>query len=123
MHKHRRALSRTENLRKVRSPIMSHGNLEDYDLDSYVLVAERMGRFWAEHPNGRVIPTVIEHDRERGFILIRSEVFDERTDTLPSAAGHASEYREQGDINWISYIENCETSANGRALANRGYAI
>lgn len=102
---------------------MSNGNLMDYDLDDYVLVAERMAAFWRDHPNGRIVPTVIEHNLKRGFILIRSEVFDERTDTLPSAVGHASEFRDSSGLNWTSHIENCETSANGRALANRGYAI
>lgn len=98
-------------------------NFNGDDLSNYVQVAERMAAFWAEHPNGRVIPTVIEHNLKRGFILIRSELFDERTDTVPAAVGHASEYREQGEVNWTSYVENCETSANGRALANRGYLV
>jgi hypothetical protein len=98
-------------------------NFQGDDLSNYVQVSERMAAFWKEHPNGRVIPTVIEHNLKKGFILIRSELFDERTDTVPAAVGHASEYREQGEVNWTSYVENCETSANGRALANRGYLV
>lgn len=98
-------------------------NFQDDDLSNYVQVAERLAAFWRDHPNGRVIPSVIKHSLKKGFVLIRSELFDERTDTVPAAVGHASEYREQGDVNWISYVENCETSANGRALANRGYLV
>ena len=95
----------------------------DDDLSNYVQVAERMAQFWADHPNGRVIPTIVEHNLERGLVMVRSEVFDERTDPVPSAAGHASEFRDSSEVNWTSHIENCETSANGRALANRGYSI
>lgn len=98
-------------------------NFQDDDLSNYVQVAERMAQFWKDHPNGRIVPTVVEHNLKQGFVLIRSEVFDERTDTLPSAAGHASEFRDSSEVNWTSHVENCETSANGRALANRGYSI
>ena len=38
------------------------------------------------------------------------------------ATGHASEDRTSSMINKTSYVENCETSAIGRALANMGYA-
>lgn len=98
-------------------------NFQDDDLSNYVQVAERMAAFWTDHPNGRIVPAVIEHNLKRGFIMIRSEVYDERTDTVPSAVGHASEFRDSSEVNWTSHVENCETSANGRALANRGYSI
>tara|TARA_R110002050_G_scaffold253989_1_gene392358 strand:- start:128 stop:712 length:585 start_codon:yes stop_codon:yes gene_type:complete len=39
------------------------------------------------------------------------------------ATGHAHEERSNGNINKTSYVENCETSAIGRALAMMGIGI
>jgi len=38
------------------------------------------------------------------------------------ATGYAEEVRGAGNVNRTSHVENCETSAVGRALANAGYA-
>jgi hypothetical protein len=38
------------------------------------------------------------------------------------ATGYAEEVRGEGNVNRTSHVENCETSAIGRALANLGYA-
>ena len=51
------------------------------------------------------------------------KLFRNRDDAEPSATGHAFEIRGQGYVNNTSYIENGETSAIGRALANLGFAI
>ena len=39
---------------------------------------------------------------------------------IPVATGHAEEFRGQGMVNKTSALENCETSAIGRALASLG---
>nr|HQU93734.1 hypothetical protein [Pyrinomonadaceae bacterium] len=46
-----------------------------------------------------------------------------RDDAEPSCTGHAFEIRGQGYVNTTSFIENGETSAVGRALANLGFKI
>jgi hypothetical protein len=43
-------------------------------------------------------------------------------DDVPVATGHAEEVRGAGNVNRTSHVENCETSAVGRALANAGMA-
>jgi hypothetical protein len=43
-------------------------------------------------------------------------------DDVPVATGHAEEVRGAGNVNRTSHVENCETSALGRALANAGMA-
>lgn len=45
-----------------------HGNDR---LKDYVPVAERLEKFYARFPDGRVLTTVIEHDREAGFVLMQ----------------------------------------------------
>jgi hypothetical protein len=101
---------------KQQSQGNSGGRLADY-----IGVAERIGDFYRDHPQGRINSTIVEHDLERGFILMRAEVYRQPDDALPSGTGHAYEMKSEGHVNKTSYIENCETGAVGRALANLGY--
>ena len=89
----------------------------------YVPVSERLEHFYSDHPQGRILTSIVEHDAENGFVLIRAEVYRQQDDSVPSATGHAFENRSEGYVNKTSYIENCETSATGRALAMLGYEI
>jgi hypothetical protein len=91
--------------------------------EGYVTVAERIEKFYERYPDGRIITSIIEHDPERGFILIRADVYRKAEDIQPSATGHAYELKTEGYVNRTSYIENCETSAVGRALAMAGFEI
>lgn len=86
-------------------------------LDGYVPVSERVDKFYQKHPEGRILTTVVEHDREAGFIMFRAEVYRNPEDTMPAATGHAYEYKDAGYVQKSSYIETGETSAIGRALA------
>lgn len=94
---------------------MAQFNLEDYET-----VEQRLERFWADHPEGRVL-TEIEHRDERSFI-VRAAVYFNREDEIPVASGFAEEIIGQGPVNKTSALENCETSAIGRALANCNYS-
>lgn len=95
-----------------------NGNQRGGDkLDGYVPVSERVDKFYQKHPEGRILTTVVEHDREAGFIMFRAEVYRNPEDTMPAATGHAYEYKDAGYVQKSSYIETGETSAIGRALA------
>lgn len=96
---------------------------KDDKLKDYVTVAERVSQFYAKYPQGRINTSIIQHDIDVGFILIRAEVFRTPDDALPAATGHAYEYRGEGYVNKNSYIENCETGAVGRAIAFLGFGV
>jgi hypothetical protein len=92
-------------------------------IQDYVTVAERIEKFYERFPEGRIVTHIIEHDAERGFILMRAEVYRHPDDAQPSATGHAYEYRDAGYVQKTSYIEVGETSAVGRALALCGFEV
>jgi hypothetical protein len=89
----------------------------------YVTVAERIEKFYERYPDGRIITQIVEHDAERGFILMRAEVYRNADDALPAATGHAYELKTEGYVQRTSYIEVGETSAVGRALAMAGFEV
>ncbi len=95
----------------------------NFNLDEYVPVHERVEKFYSRHPLGRITTSVLEHDVEKGFIMIRAEVYREQDDALPAATGHAYELRSSGHVQQGSYVEVCETSAVGRALAMLGFEV
>jgi hypothetical protein len=92
-------------------------------MQDYVTVAERIEKFYEKYPDGRINTFIEEHDPERGFILFRAEIFRHPDDAQPAASGHAYEYRDGGYVQKTSYIEVCETSAVGRALALCGFEV
>lgn len=91
-----------------------------FDLDSYETVETRLARFWKEHPEGRVLTDLVFHD-ERRFI-VKAEIYFDRNDLTPVASGFAEEIVGASPVNRVSALENGETSAIGRALANCNYA-
>lgn len=91
--------------------------------ENYVPVAERIDQFYEKHPQGRILTAIVEHNTEAGFILMRAEAYRTPDDAQPAATGHAFEERSGGPAQRTSYIEVCETSAVGRALALLGFEV
>ncbi|MDQ6829190.1 MAG: hypothetical protein M3081_10035 [Gemmatimonadota bacterium] len=90
-----------------------------FDPSAYALVAERIALFYTRYPAGRIITDLIARtERETTF---RASVFRTAEDTSAAATGWASEREGDGDINTVACLENTETSAIGRALANLGF--
>ena len=94
-----------------------------FNPDEYITVSERLEKFYAKFPQGRILTSVVEHNAETGFILIRAEVYRDAEDALPAATGHAYELRSAGHVQAGSYVEVCETSSVGRALALLGFEV
>jgi len=102
--------------------VMARFNLADYET-----VEERLKRFYTDHPDGRILTeneTLPEYRAEKIWV-IKAIVFLSGEDVergCPKATGYAFEIDGTGMANQSSALENCETSAIGRALANAGYS-
>ena len=83
----------------------------------YQTVALRVQKFRETHPTWS-ITTHIE-ERTDDYVVMSAEIRNE--DERLIATGHAEEYRKSSQINGTSALENCETSAIGRALAVAGF--
>ncbi|HZT60734.1 MAG TPA: hypothetical protein VFA21_19165 [Pyrinomonadaceae bacterium] len=94
-----------------------------FNPEEYITVHERIEKFYAKHPQGRILTSIVEHNAETGFVLVRAEVYREPDDALPAATGHAYELRSAGHVQQGSYVEVGETSAVGRALALLGFEV
>lgn len=91
-----------------------------FDLSQYATVEERLAKFWEDHPNGAVI-TEIAH-RENDTIIFKAYIYFERGGDLV-ATGFAEEVKDASPVNKTSFVENAETSAIGRGLANCNYQM
>lgn len=85
----------------------------------YVMVNERVKAFRSLCPGGAITTEII--GLENGVVTMKAEVKDECGNLL--ATGLAQEKETNGFVNKTSYIENCETSAVGRALGFCGIGI
>ena len=97
--------------------------------NQYTQVAERIKAFRMVYPMGFIKSEMISN--ENGICIFRAEVgynnegrFDgDRTEEVVLGVGHAYEKEGSSFINKTSYIENCQTSAVGRALGMAGFGI
>ena len=85
----------------------------------YAEVNQRIKAFRMLCPNGCISTEIISC--ENGIVVMRALISDEEGHLL--GTGTAYEKENSSNINKTSYIENCETSAVGRALAMCGLGI
>jgi hypothetical protein len=93
-----------------------------FNLADYETVAERLERFWTDYPTGRVHTELVNGSHAGESVIMSASVYKDKADLYPDATGYAQETPGEGMVNKTSWVENCETSAIGRALANMGYA-
>jgi hypothetical protein len=101
--------------------------MANFRLEDYETVEERIKRFYETHPDGRIVTHdyTSQFDRESGVWRVQAMVFESSADqaaNLVKATGFAFEVDGQGMANKTSALENCETSAIGRSLANAGFS-
>ena len=89
----------------------------------YVQVNERVKAFRMVYPDGYIIADMVSNTG--GVCVFRAEVgyYTEENARIPLAVGTAYEKETSSYINKTSYIENCETSAIGRAPGFAGFGI
>jgi hypothetical protein len=91
-----------------------------FNLADYETVEVRLEKFIKEHNDFRIATEleVVERDR----YIVKAYLFKTSSDSVAWATGYAEEKITDRGVNSTSALENCETSAIGRALANAGYA-
>ena len=85
----------------------------------YVTVNSRLTYFRQNYEGYSLISEIVSN--ENGICVIKATISDETGKVL--ATGHAFEKEGSTFINKTSHIENCETSAWGRCLANLGIGV
>jgi hypothetical protein len=91
---------------------------ENFDVKDYVDVAERIRAFYERYPEGSIQTEMVR--LEGDMVVFKATVYRDREDACPTT-GWAYEREGVGYVNKTSFIENCETSAIGRALANLNF--
>ena len=91
-----------------------------FNLEDYETVEERLIKFWKDHPDGQIHTELL--DSANGRFIVMARIFRTEADSRPWTSGLAEETIQGRGVNATSALENCETSAIGRALANAGYA-
>ena len=91
-----------------------------FNLADYEPVEVRLEKFIKDYPAFR-ISTELEVVEATRYI-VKAYLFKDAQDSVAWATGYAEEKVTDRGVNQTSALENCETSAIGRALANAGYA-
>ena len=91
-----------------------------FNLADYETVEERLIKYWKDHPDGRIETKLIEASASR--FIVQAYIYRTEADQQAWSSGLAEETVQGRGVNATSALENCETSAIGRALATAGYA-
>lgn len=86
----------------------------------YEPVDSRIHRFWADYPAGRIHTEIVLINETE--IVIKASIFTDRDDARAVSIDFAQETRNSSPVNKLSFVENCATSAIGRALATFSYS-
>lgn len=95
---------------------MSDGFAKDY-----IPVAERIGAFYAKHPEGSLQSELIELSESR--VVFRAYAYRTPEDIRPGIGYSSLEIPGRTPYTRGSEIENAETSAWGRAIAALGFEV
>ena len=110
-----------ENMYRWRELVEANGSIKTTDIKGkeYAEVHQRIKAFRMLCPHGTISTELVSN--ENGVCVFRATVLDENGIIL--GTGTAYEKESSSFINKTSYIENCETSAVGRALGMAGFGI
>jgi hypothetical protein len=89
-----------------------------FDLSKYEPVSERLSRWWAKYPEGRLITEIVLINETE--VVVKALAYTDKDDARPVAVDFAQETRGSSHINKNNFLENASTSAIGRVLNTAG---
>jgi len=92
---------------------MAHFNLAEYQT-----VQERVDLFWSRYDKGRFNLELVSITPEQ--VVFKAEVYLHKDDLYPATVDYAEERLGSSPVNKTSFVENCATSALGRAISMLG---
>ena len=92
---------------------MAHFNLSEYQT-----VQERIDLFWQKWSSGRINVELVTFTPEQ--VVFKAEVYLHKDDLYPATVDFAEERLGSSPVNKTSFVENCATSAVGRAISMLG---
>ena len=92
---------------------MAHFNLSEYQT-----VQERVDLFWSRYSSGRFNLELVSISTEQ--VVFKAEVYLHKDDLYPATVDFAEERLGSSPVNKTSFVENCATSALGRAISMLG---
>jgi len=92
---------------------MAHFNLSEYQT-----VQERVDLFWSKFSEGRFNLELVSMTPEQ--VVFKAEVYLHKDDLYPATVDYAEERLGSSPVNKTSFVENCATSALGRAISMLG---
>ena len=100
--------------------------MANFNLNDYETVDSRIHKFYEKYPQGRIITHLLETRTNDLCQIIqyvfKAEAYRDNLDAAPAATGYAEEMLGSNPVNRTSALENCETSAVGRCLANLAFS-
>ncbi len=86
-----------------------------FNLQDYQTVQDRIEIFRKKYPEGRIINEIVLINEQQ--VVVKSSIYLDATTMHPACVDFAQETIGSTNINKSSFLENCTTSATGRAIS------
>lgn len=91
-----------------------------WNMSDYEPVADRITRFWEKYPAGRIHTEIVLINEQQ--VVVKASIWRDIAEPQATTIDFAQETIGSTNINKGSFLENCATSAIGRALADLGFS-